>query len=102
MTNGTDLMCSSFLYVLRVLERAKAVRGRMLTGISRLGKVREKFRVNRQRSGFLQGTVEMRGSQETHRKVQVGDWPQLAGNEDLYRVGVGWRFIHMQLHRQRS
>lgn len=59
MTNGTDLMCSSFLYVLMVLEIAKAVRGRMLTGISRLGKVREKFRVNRQRSGFLQGTVEM-------------------------------------------
>lgn len=26
MTNGTDLMCSSFLYVLKTLERGKAVR----------------------------------------------------------------------------
>ena len=48
MTNGTDLMCSSFLYVLRTLGRRKAMRGRMLTSISWLGKVRENSRVNGQ------------------------------------------------------
>lgn len=46
--------------------------------------------------GFYRILWKCEGVKRPPEKIQVGNWTQLVGNEDLYGLGVGWGFIHIQ------